>query len=299
MTIKESAMTAPPLIAPRLSSKKFTGRRRRLSTSAKVAGGFLLLMVLVALIAPVLSPYDPIVGDATQRLLPLLSDGHVLGTDGQGRDVLSRLIWGARPSLLAGIIPVIIGGGVGTVLGLVAGLGSARVNSVVMRILDVFYAFPAVMLAIAISAALGPGISNAILALSLVNIPPVARVAETEVLRIKDAAFMETARLSGASWFSIAFRQALPAAGPGILVFCTGLIGLSIVYAAGLGFLGLGLTPPTAEWGLMVNELRQYTFSAPIVALVPAVLILIVSIACNALGDGLRDRMDVRMEARA
>jgi len=299
MTIKESAMTAPTLIAPRLGFKKFTGRRRRLSTSAKVAGGFLLLMVLVALIAPVLSPYDPIVGDATQRLLPLLSDGHVLGTDGQGRDVLSRLIWGARPSLLAGIIPVIIGGGVGTVLGLVAGLGSARVNSVVMRILDVFYAFPAVMLAIAISAALGPGISNAILALSLVNIPPVARVAETEVLRIKDAAFMETARLSGASWFSIAFRQALPAAGPGILVFCTGLIGLSIVYAAGLGFLGLGLTPPNAEWGLMVNELRQYTFSAPIVALVPAVLILIVSIACNALGDGLRDRMDVRMEARA
>ena len=290
-------MTAP-MTVPRLGFKKFTGRRR-LSTPAKVAGGFLLLMVLVALIAPVLSPYDPIVGDATQRLLPLLSDGHILGTDGQGRDVLSRLIWGARPSLLAGIIPVIIGGGVGTVLGLVAGLGSARVNSIVMRILDVFYAFPAVMLAIAISAALGPGISNAILALSLVNIPPVARVAETEVLRIKDAAFMETARLSGASWFSIAFRQALPAAGPGILVFCTGLIGLSIVYAAGLGFLGLGLTPPTAEWGLMVNELRQYTFSAPIVALVPAVLILIVSIACNALGDGLRDRMDVRMEARA
>jgi len=299
MTIKESAMTAPTLAIPRLGFTKFTGRRRRLSTPAKVAGGFLLVMVLVALIAPVLSPYDPIVGDATQRLLPLLSDGHVLGTDGQGRDILSRLIWGARPSLLAGIIPVIIGGGVGTVLGLVAGLGSARVNSVVMRILDVFYAFPAVMLAIAISAALGPGISNAILALSLVNIPPVARVAETEVLRIKDAAFMETARLSGASWFSIAFRQALPAAGPGILVFCTGLIGLSIVYAAGLGFLGLGLTPPTAEWGLMVNELRQYTFSAPIVALVPAVLILIVSIACNALGDGLRDRMDVRMEARA
>jgi len=291
-------MTAP-MTVPRLGFKKFTGRRRRLSAPAKVAGGFLLLMVLVALVAPVLSPYDPIVGDATQRLLPLLSDGHILGTDGQGRDVLSRLIWGARPSLLAGIIPVIIGGGVGTVLGLVAGLGSARVNSIVMRILDVFYAFPAVMLAIAISAALGPGISNAILALSLVNIPPVARVAETEVLRIKDAAFMETARLSGASWFSIAFRQALPAAGPGILVFCTGLIGLSIVYAAGLGFLGLGLTPPTAEWGLMVNELRQYTFSAPIVALVPAVLILIVSIACNALGDGLRDRMDVRMEARA
>jgi len=299
MTIKESAMTAPTLAIPSLGFTKFTGRRRRLSTPAKVAGGFLLVMVLVALIAPVLSPYDPIVGDATQRLLPLLSDGHVLGTDGQGRDILSRLIWGARPSLLAGIIPVIIGGGVGTVLGLVAGLGSARVNSVVMRILDVFYAFPAVMLAIAISAALGPGISNAILALSLVNIPPVARVAETEVLRIKDAAFMETARLSGASWFSIAFRQALPAAGPGILVFCTGLIGLSIVYAAGLGFLGLGLTPPTAEWGLMVNELRQYTFSAPIVALVPAVLILVVSIACNALGDGLRDRMDVRMEARA
>jgi len=269
-------------------------RRRTLGLSARIALVFCLAFFAMALLAPLIAPSDPIAGNRGDRLLPLFSPGHLLGTDGQGRDVLSRLMWGARPSLLTGLVPVVIAGLTGTALGVTAGLGSRRLHTVIMRTLDVFYAFPAVLLAIAIAAALGSGISNAIVALTVILIPPVARVAEAEVARIRSADFMEAARVSGATWPAIAFRHVLPNAAPAIVVYCTALVGLSIVYAAGLGFLGLGVSPPTAEWGLMVNELRQYTFSSPQLSLLPAVTILIASVAFNVLGDGLRDILDVR-----
>jgi len=271
-------------------------KRRHFPWPSRVAGVLALLLVGTAVFAPWVAPYPPNVGNPADRLLPMFSSGHLLGTDGQGRDVLSRIIWGARPSLLSGFVPVIFAGVVGTFLGLVGGLGSRRTNSVVMRTLDVFYAFPAVLLAIAIAAALGSGISNAIIALSVVLIPPIARVAESEVARIRSADFMEAARVSGATWRSVAVRHVLPNAAPAIVVYCTALVGLSIVYAAGLGFLGLGISPPDAEWGLMVNDLRQYIFSLPGVALVPAVVILIASLVFNVLGDGLRDWLDVKSE---
>ncbi|MFN0030103.1 MAG: ABC transporter permease [Acidimicrobiales bacterium] len=256
------------------------------------------MFFLAALGAPIIAPDDPLQGERTERLLPFFSGGHILGTDGQGRDVFSRIVWGARPSLLTGLIPVLIAGLLGTLLGLVAGLGSRRLNTVVMRTLDVFYAFPAVLLAIAVAAALGSGTSNAVIALSVILVPPIARLAESEVARIRSADFMEAARVSGAGWWSISLRHVLPNAAPAIVVYCTALVGLSIVYAAGLGFLGLGVAPPTAEWGLMVNDLRQYTFSAPQISLVPAVTILIASVAFNVFGDGLRDLLDVRAEVR-
>jgi peptide/nickel transport system permease protein len=222
--------------------------------------------------------------------------GHLLGTDGQGRDQLSRLMYGAQLSLLAGLIPVAFAGLTGTVLGLVAGLGSRGVHTAIMRTLDVFYAFPAVLLAIAIAAALGSGISNAIIALAVILVPPIARVAESETVRIKEADFMQSARSSGAGRFAIASRQVLPNIMPSIVVYCTALIGLSIVYAAGLSFLGLGVAPPSAEWGLMVSEMRQFLFSHPALSIVPAIAILIASVAFNVLGDGLRDWLDVRSE---
>lgn len=273
-------------------------KRRRLGWPARIAGGVCALFLLAAVLAPLIAPYDPLTDDRSNRLQPFFSGGHLLGTDGQGRDVLSRVIWGARPSILTGLIPVFVAGIIGTLLGLVAGLGSHRVNTVIMRTLDVFYAFPAVLLAIAIAAALGSGTSNAIIALSVILIPPIARLAESEVARIRSAAFMEAARVSGAGWWSIALRHVLPNAAPAIVVYCTALIGLSIVYAAGLGFLGLGVAPPTAEWGLMVNDLRQFTFSAPGISLVPAVVILIASVAFNVFGDGLRDLLDVKGDGR-
>jgi peptide/nickel transport system permease protein len=270
--------------------------RRRLSWPARVALAVAIILFALALLAPLIAPYPPNVGKVSERLLGFGQQGHLLGTDGQGRDVFSRLLHGARPSLLSGLIPVAFAGVVGTLLGVVAGLGGRRQHAVIMRTLDVFYAFPAVLLAIAIAAALGSGISNAIIALSIILVPPIARVAEAETVRLREADFMEAARASGAPWVSIAGRHVLPNIGPSVVVYCTALIGLSIVYAAGLSFLGLGLTPPAPEWGLMVNDLRQFTFTRPDLAVVPALVILVASVTFNVLGDGLRDLLDVRAE---
>jgi peptide/nickel transport system permease protein len=170
------------------------------------------------------------------------------------------------------------------------------VHDVVMRTLDVFYAFPAVLLAIAIAAALGSGLSNAVIALSIILVPPIARVAETEAARLRSADFMLAARASGASWPAIVVRQVLPNAAPGIVVYCSSLIGLSIIYAAGLSFLGLGIAPPAAELGLMVNDLRQFIFNDPLLLLEPAALILVVAVLFNVAGDSLRGLLDHRME---
>lgn len=270
------------------------GARRTLPRTARVAAGVIGLIAVMAVFAPLIAPYDPVVGDLTKRLLPIGSPDHLLGTDGQGRDMLSRLIHGARPSLLAGLVPVIVAGAIGTSLGLFAGLAGSRTHSVVMRSLDVLYAFPAVLLAIAIAAALGSGISNAIIALSVILIPPVARVTEAETVRIRSADFMDAARTSGAGWMAIALRQVLPNVAPAVVVYATALIGLSIVYSAGLSYLGLGVSPPLAEWGIMVADLQAFLFTAPQLVMVPAVAILIASVAFNVLGDGLRDYFNVR-----
>jgi len=269
----------------------------RLPRSGKVALVVIVLVALMALSAPWLAPKDPNAGITADRLKGLGSPGFPLGTDGQGRDILSRVIWGARPSLLTGLVPVAVAGVVGLVLGLVAGLGGHRTNSVIMRVLDVFYAFPAILLAIAIATVLGSGSSNSIIALCVVLIPPIARLAESETSRLRGLDFMEAAEASGASRVSIARHHVLPNVAPPVVICATALIGLSIVYAAGLSFLGLGVRPPTAEWGLMVSDLRQYIFTDAALALVPAVAIVIVSVAFNVLGDGLRDVFDVRTEA--
>lgn len=270
--------------------------RRRMGPVATIAGIAALGIVLVAVFAPLLAPYAPNVGQTARRLEGFGARGHLLGTDGQGRDVLSRLIWGTRLSLLTGFIPVGVAAAIGTTLGVTAGLANRRVHGVIMRTLDVFYAFPAVLLAITIAASLGSGISNAILALTVILIPPVARVAETETARLRHADFLEAARASGATWRAIAFRQVMPNVGPAITVYCTTLVGLSIVYAAGLGFLGLGVAPPTAEWGLMISDARQYILNAPAIALAPAIAIMLASTVFNVFGDGLRRVLDVRAE---
>lgn len=304
MTVIDDAMTESPLdlrddLPPTLEAQ---GPRRRtawarLPLAAKAAAIVIVLVALMAVLAPVLAPKDPNVGVTADRLKGFGSPGSAFGTDGQGRDILSRLIWGARPSLLTGLIPVLAASIVGLGLGLVAGLGSRRTNSVIMRVLDVFYAFPAILLAIAIATVLGSGASNSIIALSVVLIPPIARLAESETARLRSLDFMEAAEASGATRRAIAWRHVMPNVAPPIVIYGTALIGLSIVYAAGLSFLGLGVRPPTAEWGLMVSDLRQYIFTDAGLALVPAVAIVIVSVAFNVLGDGLRDVFDVRSES--
>lgn len=270
--------------------------KRRLPLSAKIAAGVILLIVIGAVFAPLLTSYSPTVGSLNNRLQGIGSPGHFLGTDGQGRDMWTRMLYGARPSLMTGLIPVAVSGTLGTTLGLIAGIGSRFTRGLIMRTLDVFYAFPAVLLAIAIAAALGSGISNSIIALAVILVPPVARVAEAETGRLRSADFVEAARASGAGRTSIAVRQVLPNIAPAVVVYCTALIGLSIVYAAGLSYLGLGISPPHAEWGLMISDLQQYIFTTPQLLLVPALAILIASVAFNVLGDGLRAYLNVRSE---
>jgi peptide/nickel transport system permease protein len=270
--------------------------RRHLPLSAKIAAGVILLIVLVAIFAPLLTSYSPTRGSLTDRLQPIGSPGHLLGTDGQGRDIMTRLFYGARPSLLTGLIPVAFSATIGTTLGVLAGMGSKPTRGGIMRTLDVFYAFPAVLLAIAIAAALGSGVSNSIIALSVILIPPVARVAESETERLRSADFIEAARASGARKSSISIRQVLPNIAPAVVVYCTALIGLSIVYAAGLSFLGLGISPPAPEWGLMISDLQQFIYTEPTLMLSPILAILIASVAFNVLGDGLRDYLNVRSD---
>jgi peptide/nickel transport system permease protein len=296
-TLSSEVRLAPrPAPADALPIEAVRRRRKSLGPAATAAAVLVGATVLAAVLAPVIAPYAPNVGITADRLAGFGSHGHLLGTDGQGRDVLSRLIWGARLSLLTGFVPVAVAGTVGTALGVIAGLAGRTLHGTVMRTLDVFYAFPAVLLAITIAAALGSGISNAIIALTVILIPPIARVAETETARLRRADFLEAAAASGARRSSVAVRQVLPNVAPAITVYCTTLVGLSIVYAAGLSFLGLGVSPPTAEWGLMISDARQYIYSAPMVALAPAFAILLASVAFNVLGDGMRRVLDVRSE---
>jgi peptide/nickel transport system permease protein len=277
-----------------LTSGLRSRRRPAWALSTQVLLGLVLLLLVAVTFGGVIAPYTATEGDTANRLLGFGAAGHLLGTDGQGRDVFSRLILGTRLSLMTGIIPVLIAGTIGSAVGLCAGLASRLVNTLIMRTLDVFYSFPSILLAIGVAAALGPSIKNAIIALSIVLIPPVARIVEAEVVALRSAAFMKVAECSGASRFVIAVRHVVPNIRAPLVVYCTTLIGLSIVDAAGLSFLGLGASPPTAEWGLMLNDARNYFFRAPAVALAPALAILLVALLFNALGDRLRIELDVR-----
>lgn len=268
--------------------------RRRRAARLFVPAGALGVLLLLAVLAPFLPLVDPNAGEVKDRLQPLWSTGHVLGTDGQGRDVLSRMVWGSRPALVAGVVPVLVAAVVGTTLGVAAGLHQGWIRTVIMRTLDVFYAFPAVLLAIAIAASLGAGLASVVLSLAVVLVPPITRVIETEVVRIRAQDFMLAARASGAGWGLIARRQVLPAIAPTIIVYCSSLVGLAIVLGAGLGFLGLGVAPPQADWGSMLEEFRRYLFTSPNLTMIPALAIFATSVACNLLGDRLRERFQIQ-----
>ncbi len=254
----------------------------------------LLLIVGAAVFAPWLSPADPYKASMLHRLLPLGSEGHLLGTDELGRDMLSRLMYGGRISLLMGVIPVLVAFVIGTSMGLFAGYAGGWVNMVIMRVLDVFYAFPSVLLAVAISGALGPGMSNSLIALSLIFIPQVVRVAESVTTQVRKLDYIEAARMSGAGTFSIIRVHVLSNVLGPVFVYSTGLLSVSMILASGLSFLGLGVKPPEPEWGLMLNTLRSAIYINPWLAALPGVLIFITSIAFNLLADSVRTAMDIR-----
>jgi peptide/nickel transport system permease protein len=254
----------------------------------------LLLVVLAAVFAPWVAPMDPVKGSILKRLQPIGSPGYLLGSDELGRDMLSRLIFGGRLSLVIGIAPVLCALFIGGLLGIISGFLGGWVNSVIMRTVDVFYAFPSVLLAVAISGALGPGVFNAILALIIVFIPPIARVAESVTTQVRSLDYVEAARASGAGSATIIRVHILGNVLGPIFVYATSLVSVSMILAAGLSFLGLGTKPPDPEWGLMLNTLRSAIYTQPVVAALPGALIFVISISFNLLSDGLRSAMDVQ-----
>lgn len=261
---------------------------------AMACAAILLLLMLAALLAPWITPADPFKASMLKRLLPVGSPGHWLGTDELGRDLLSRLIYGGRLSLTMGIVPVVLAFVIGTSIGVVAGFLGGKINMVVMRTLDVFYAFPSVLLAVAISGAMGPGMSNSLLALTIVFVPQIARVAESVTTQVAKLDYIDAARMSGAGTLAIIRVQVLGNVLGPVFVYATGLISVCMILASGLSFLGLGVRPPEAEWGLMLNTLRSAIFNNPLVAALPGVMIFITSICFNLLADGIRSAMDLR-----
>jgi peptide/nickel transport system permease protein len=229
-----------------------------------------------------------------KRLAAIGTQGYLLGTDELGRDMLSRLIYGARLSLFIGIVPVINAFLIGTLLGVLAGFLGGRVNTVIMRTIDVFFAFPSVLLAIAISGALGAGIFNSIVSLTIVFIPPITRVAESVTTQVRGLDFVEAARASGANALTIIRVHILGNVLGPVFIYATSLMSVCMILASGLSFLGLGTKPPAAEWGLMLNTLRTAIYTNPWVAALPGVMIFTTSICFNMMSDGLRQAMDIK-----
>jgi peptide/nickel transport system permease protein len=291
LPISEEAVQAPP--AP--GYWRTVGQRLARDPVTIGVTVVLLLIVLISVCAPLVAGADPYRGSVLMRLKPIGTPGHWLGTDETGRDLWARLCYGGRLSLLAGILPVMISLVVGGFLGILAGFVGGIVGTLIMRTMDVFYAFPSILLAIAICGLLGNGLSNSVIALALVFIPPMVRIAETVTTQARHLDFVEAARASGTTSMQIIRHHVLANVLGPILVYATSLISVSIILSAGLSFLGLGVTPPQAEWGLMLNSLRQAIYVQPYVAALPGLMIFITSMCFNLVSDGFRSAMDVRL----
>jgi len=255
----------------------------------------LMGILFITIGAPLVTNGDPFTGSVLTRLKPIGTPGHWLGTDETGRDLWTRICYGGRMSLLAAILPVSIALVVGGFLGVVAGFVGGKIGNLIMRVMDVFYAFPSILLAIAICGILGNGLRNAIFALASVFIPPLVRVSETVTAQARQLDFVEAARASGTTTMQIIRHHVLANVLGPILVYATSLISVSIIISAGLSFLGLGVTPPQPEWGLMLNSLRQAIYVQPYVAALPGLMIFLTSMCFNLMSDGFRSAMDVRL----
>ena len=256
---------------------------------------FVLLVVLVSVLAPWISPYHPAENDLDMRYAAVGTPGHWLGTDGLGRDVLSRLLWGGRISLLIGILPVLIATLASFALGMIAAYFGGRVDDVIMRGLDVLFAFPMVLLALLLVGILGAGVLSVVIALAVVIVPYISRVVRTAVLTELAMDYVLAARAAGAGTRELLARELLPNVVPPVLAYTTVLVGIVIVVGAGLSYLGLGVQPPAADWGLMVAEGQQVLREAPHVTVVPGLMIVVLAVGFNLLGDGIRDLLDPRL----
>jgi peptide/nickel transport system permease protein len=269
-------------------------RRLKRNRAAIVGGIIVLLFVFIAILAPLISPYPPNEGDLTKRLKPPCQE-HLLGTDPLGRDLLSRVIYGARISLQIQVVSVLIALVIGTLLGMVGGYYGGKLDHLIMRFMDILLAFPGIFLAISIIAVLGPGLTNLMLAAGIYSIPQFARIVRGSVLSLKEKEFIEAARAVGENDFNILFRYLLPNSIAPIIIQTTLRMATVLLTASGLSFLGLGVQPPTAEWGAMLSTARAYLITAPHVATVPGLAIMLVVMGFNLFGDGLRDSLDPRL----
>lgn len=295
---REAALKSMPLLAEnrvRTPWREFWRRFRR-QPVALLAGLFVLMLIVLAFIAPWVAPFDAENYFDYDRLNEGPSLMHLFGVDSLGRDIFSRVLVGTRISLIAGFFSVLIGALIGTLSGLLAGYYEGWWDRIIMRICDVLFAFPGILLAIAVVAIMGSGMSNVIVAVAIFSIPAFARLVRGNTLVLKHQIFIESARSIGASDWTILMRHILPGTVSPIVVYFTMRVGTSIITAASLSFLGLGAQPPTPEWGAMLNEARADMVIAPHVAIFPSLAIFFTVLAFNLLGDGLRDALDPKLK---
>ncbi|QGG92167.1 ABC transporter permease subunit [Agrobacterium sp. MA01] len=292
--------TVSAVIQPKVASGRITSWRLLLNNRLAAAGLVLIgLIALLILLVPILPLPDPDATAPADRLKPVLTAGHLLGTDQLGRDILSRLLWGARLSVTVGFTATLIAALIGSVIGIVAGYVGGRTDNAIMRGIDMLMAFPYILLALAIVAALGPGLMNALYAIAIVNIPFFARNVRGVTLGYAHREFVDAARLSGKGHLSVMFTEVLPNVAPVIVITMSTTAGWMILETAGLSFLGLGAQPPQADLGSMLGEGRAQLFTAPHVSIVPGIMIFLIVISLNVLGDGIRDVLDPRLRSGA
>lgn len=279
-------------------SERFGDLMRRLAHEnqlAVVSAIVIALFLVAAILAPLLTSYSYDEMD-TQHRLAAPSTEHLLGTDEGGRDVLTRMLYGSRVSLLVGIVPTTLSMLVGVILGILAGFYGGKVDAVIMRLADIMLAFPSMLLAMVIMYTLGDGIINIFLALAMVNWASVARIVRSETLQLRETEYVEAARSIGVRRVTIMLRHILPNCIPSLIVLFTLNIPSAILAESSLSFLGLGIQAPDASWGLMVNSGRQYLYNAPWLSLAPSAAIMVIVLAFNFLGDGLRDVLDPHLK---
>ena len=286
---------APAGAARGRSTLSEAARMFRRSGSAMFGLALVVVLGAAAVLAPLLAPHDPDVIDTARRLARPLTPGHLLGTDEFGRDLLSRLLHGARTSLVVGLAATALAAAAGSVCGLLAGFVGRWVDQLVMRSIDTLMAFPYVLLAIAIIATLGPGLVNGMVAVAIVNIPFYGRIVRATVLAVKQTEYVEAARALGVSELRLSLTHVLRNCLAPLIVAVTLNVGGMITALAGLSFLGLGVQPPTSDWGSMLSSSRQYMNVAPHVAALPGLAIFLAVLGFNRLGDGLRDALDPRL----
>ncbi len=298
MSVTSPAAPTAPITAPVVQSApgywSGVGRRFLRDRLAVICLVVLTVLILAAIFAPYLGLADPYKASMIRRLKPIGFDGHPLGTDEQGRDMLARLIYGGRLTLFVGLMPVVFAFFIGSALGIIAGYAGGWLNTVIMRTVDVFFAFPSVLLAIAISSALGAGIVNSLVSLTIVFIPPIARVAESATASVRSLDYIDAARASGGGALTIIRAHVISNVIGPIFVYATSLTSVCMILAAGLSFLGIGVRPPEPEWGLMLNTLRTAIYVNPYVAALPGLMIFATSLCLNLLSDGLRSAMNVK-----